>query len=303
MIVGLFVMAGILLLLVLGIWLALEGRIIPHRSTGAFWNLSDLPFTKKLEGYFYASRPDWYLKPATWHWFMHRFNSGESGDTYHGKVLSREDASRLIRVKKPLALTDLDQVIPYPLAKSIILQNPLPSLAVVDCPCRAQKPDACEPRDICLVMGEPFTSFIIEHQPGKARRISVEEALEIIAAEEERGHIHTAWFKDVMHNRFYTICNCCPCCCLGMKSYFRGVPRLAHSGYSPAIDNEVCSACGNCASICPFHALLTDGEYPVINLDLCMGCGLCVSHCPTDAINLMLAPHKGIPMNIEQLAP
>ncbi|PKM77141.1 MAG: hypothetical protein CVU90_09105 [Firmicutes bacterium HGW-Firmicutes-15] len=208
----------------------------------------------------------------------------------------------MISLKKPVILTDLDHVIPYPLARSIILQNPIPSLAVVQCPCRAQKEDACLPRDVCLVVGEPYTSFIIDHQPDKARRINVEEALEIIEAEEKRGHVHTAWFKDVMHNRFYTICNCCSCCCLGMKSYFRGVPRLAHSGYSPFIDHEACSACGSCASTCPFKAIEGDGDFPVLNQSLCMGCGLCVSHCPSDALKLILAPHKGIPLDIERLA-
>jgi formate hydrogenlyase subunit 6/NADH:ubiquinone oxidoreductase subunit I len=256
---------------------------------------------KKWEGYLYAARPDWYLKPTTWPWFMHRFAATESADTYHGKLLTQEDASKLIQINKPINLIDLDQVIPYPTARSIILQDPLPSLAVVDCPCRAQKQDACLPRDVCLVVGEPYTSFVLDHQPDKSRRITAEEALDIIDAEEKRGHIHTAWFKDVMHNRFYTICNCCSCCCLGMKSYYRGVPRLTHSGYSPSFNNEVCLSCGTCVHTCPFQAIKIENEFPVINVDLCMGCGLCVSHCPTDAVKLVLAPHKGIPLNIEQL--
>jgi MinD superfamily P-loop ATPase len=32
----------------------------------------------------------------------------------------------------------------------------------MECPCRAQKKDACQPHDVCLVMGEPFTSFIVD---------------------------------------------------------------------------------------------------------------------------------------------
>jgi len=295
------VITCVLILLLTSLWLIMERRLWPHKSTKAFWYLSDLPLSKKLEGYLYAARAEWYLKPATWAWFMRRFVKSETAATYHGKMLTQSDAAKLIRLNKPVNLTDLDHVIPYPVAKSIILQDPLPSLAVVDCPCRAQKKDACLPRDVCLVIGEPYTSFIIDHQPDKARRISVEEALDIIDAEEKRGHIHTAWFKDVMHNRFYTICNCCSCCCLGMKSYFRGVPRLTHSGYSPQVDNVVCSACGICASTCPFLAITMYNELPTIDLNVCMGCGLCVSHCPTEAIELILAPHKGIPLNIERL--
>ena len=118
--------------------------------------------------------PEWYLKPATWAWFMRHFVTSESAATYHGKMLTQDDAAKLIKLNKPVNLTDLDHVIPYPVAKSIILQDPLPSLAVVECPCRAQKEDACLPRDVCLVVGEPYTSFIIDHQPDKARRISVD---------------------------------------------------------------------------------------------------------------------------------
>lgn len=292
------ILAGLILLSLIGLWVKMERSLLPHQSTRAFWRLSDLPFIKKLEGYIYAARADWYLKPVTWAWFMHRFVKNESPNTYHGKLLTQQDAVRLISLKQPVELTDLEHVIPYPLARNLILQNPLPSLAVMECPCRAQKKDACEPRDVCLVIGEPFTSFIIDHQPDRARKITVDEALQIIAEEEQRGHIHTAWFKDAMHNRFYTICNCCSCCCLGMQSFSRGVKRLAHSGYSPDMDAELCVECGNCSRICPFSAIGIDEEMPIFDPERCMGCGLCVSHCPAQALSLGLAPDRGTPLNI-----
>lgn len=293
--------AGLIIILAVGLWVKLEGSLWPKKSTLAFWRLSDLPWSKKLEGYFYAARADWYLKPVTWSWFMRRLVKNESPDTYHGKVITRPDSAKLISLKQPIELTELEHVIPYPLARSIILQDPLPSLAVMECPCRAQKKDACQPRDVCLVMGEPFTSFILEHQPEKTRRITVDEALQIIAEEEQRGHIHTAWFKDAMHNRFYTICNCCSCCCLGMGSMSRGVKRLAHSGYSPSLDKDTCITCGNCASICPFTAVTISAELPELDMTKCMGCGLCSSHCPVEAITLGLSPQMGTPLNMENL--
>ena len=297
------IIACIFIISAIWLWVKLEGSLWPKKSTLAFWRLSNLSPDKKLEGYFYAARADWYLKPVTWSWFMRRFVKNESPDTYHGKVMTRPDAVKLVSLKQPLELTELEHVVPYPLARSIILQDPLPSLAVMECPCRAQKVDACLPRDVCLVMGEPFTSFIVEHQPERARRITVDEALQIIAEEEERGHIHTAWFKDAMHNRFYTICNCCSCCCLGMGSMSRGVKRLAHSGYSPLVDRDVCISCGSCASICPFTAVSISAELPEFATDQCMGCGLCVSHCLVGAITLILTPQMGTPLNIENLLP
>jgi hypothetical protein len=186
--------------------------------------LSDLPFLKKLEGYIYGARSRWYLKPATWSWILHFAQGRETADTYHGKVIVQDDAVRILSLDEPVHRENLDQVIPFSLARSLILNHPLPSLAVLDCPCRAQKKDSCKPQDVCLVVGEPYASFVVDHQPGKARRITVEEALDILDQEEKRGHIHTAWFKEVMHNRFYCICNCCTCCVLGMASYNREVP-------------------------------------------------------------------------------
>ncbi|MGE5405716.1 MAG: ATP-binding protein, partial [Candidatus Saccharibacteria bacterium] len=188
----------------------------------------------------------------------------------------------------------------YRVAKSIILREPLPSISVIECPCRAQKEDACLPRDVCLVVGEPFATFVVEHQE-TARRLTVEEALAIIDAEEERGHIHTAWFKESNHDRFYAICNCCSCCCLGMKSYFRGVPRIVHSGYKPVIDTELCSGCGSCTEYCHFKAIGEVDEFPEIDMSLCMGCGVCISHCPNEALSLALAPEKGVPLDIDVL--
>jgi ferredoxin len=33
----------------------------------------------------------------------------------------------------------------------------------------------------------------------------------------------------------------------------------------------------------------------------CMGCGVCVSHCPQEAIELMLTPARGVPLEIHRL--
>ncbi|MGE5372784.1 MAG: 4Fe-4S binding protein [Solirubrobacterales bacterium] len=292
---------GVLVLaVILYVWL--ERSVFPKPSTRVFWNLSPMPLKKRLEGYFYGVRPDLYLKPATWDWVQRHFDQDQTGDSYHGKVVTREHAGKIIALNRPIEIPDLEHIVPYATARSIILREPMPVIAAMDCPCRAQKADACEPRDVCLVVGEPFVSFVLEHHPKKSRRLSVDEALAMLEAEEQRGHIHTAWFKDVMHDRFYTICNCCPCCCLGMASYQRGTARIAHSGYRPVFQRESCSACGICTEICPFHAItIHEDAYAMVDLDCCMGCGLCVSHCAVEGITLELAPEKGIPLDVDAL--
>lgn len=296
------IILGIGALIIIGflvLYLWLEHSIWPRPSTREFFSLSNLPWWKKAEGYFYANRPDLYLKPATWKWVIKLMGGKENGDFYHGKILVKEDAARIITLDQPVN-RDLEQILPYPVARSLILDQPLPSVGVMECPCRALTNNNC-PRDVCLVVGEPFVSFIVEHNPGKARRLTVDEALQILQEEEERGHIHTAWFKEAMHNRFYTICNCCSCCCLGMQSHNRGVPRLAHSGYQPQLAADTCVGCASCVKTCPFGALSMNDDYPLVNEGKCMGCGICISHCPVQAWHLESIPSKGLPLNVGQL--
>jgi len=297
---GIGLITAVLLLLLLSLWLYLERSLWPRQSTRDFFGFSDMTLLQKLEGYFYGVRADLYLRSAAWPWAVRNLE-GITANEYHGKVITRGDAAKIIKLDRSISFEGLEKVIPYPVARSIILEGN-PPLAVMDCPCRAQKADACEPRDVCLVVGDPFVSLILEHKSANARPITTDEALEILQEEEERGHIHTAWFKTVMHDRFYTICNCCTCCCLGMASFHRNVPRITHSGYRPAATQEECLQCGKCEAICPFRAITCLEGPPVIEDTKCMGCGVCVSHCPSQAVELTLAPDRGMPLDIERLA-
>jgi len=218
-------------------------------------------------------------------------------DGYHGKVLPLDKASKLVTVDRPIKLPDLEQVIPYKRARAIILENP-DHIAVLKCPCRAAHKNPCQPEDVCLVIGEPFASFIVEHHPDKARWISQHEAVTIMAAEEARGHVHHAFFKDAMLDRFYAICNCCSCCCGAINAHRNGTPMLASSGYVSEIDPEACIGCGTCSDYCQFDALQLIDGLARVNFEKCMGCGVCSSKCDQEAIKLRLEPLKGIPLDI-----
>ena len=218
-------------------------------------------------------------------------------DGYHGKVMPLDKARKLITVNKPLNMPDLEQVIPYKRARDIILKNP-DHIAVLKCPCRAAQEKPCQPEDVCLVIGEPFTSFIVEHHPDKAKRITQQEAVAIMEAEEQRGHVHHAFFKDAMLDRFYAICNCCSCCCGAINIHINGTPMLASSGYVSEVDHDLCIGCGICSGFCQFDAIdMVDGQ-ATVDFAKCMGCGVCSSKCEQDAIHLRLEPAKGEPLDI-----
>ena len=81
---------------------------------------------------------------------------------YHGKVMPLDSVRQLVLVNEEIRLPDLEQVIPYPRARALILKNP-DHIAVLECPCRAVREDPCLPLDVCLIVGEPFASFVVEH--------------------------------------------------------------------------------------------------------------------------------------------
>lgn len=230
------------------------------------------------------------------------------GATYHGKVVVLDDAKKIITINEDIELRNLDQVIPCRHAKDLILKNPH-NISVYECPCRWQKKEHCEPTEVCLVIGEPFADLLRLFQPFRSRRITPEEALRIIDEEDARGHVHTAWFKSAMLDRFFAICNCCSCCCLGMKLMSeRRIKMLLPSGYR-AVIGDTCVGCGICAGYCQFDAIAMSSVHDngtvkkncAVVSEKCFGCGVCESKCSLKAISLVLDPAKGVPLDIEML--
>ncbi|MCJ2512434.1 MAG: 4Fe-4S binding protein, partial [Candidatus Thermoplasmatota archaeon] len=54
------------------------------------------------------------------------------------------------------------------------------------------------------------------------------------------------------------------------------------------LDEDLCSGCRICVSVCPYGALSYDEDDDVskVNEALCKGCGSCASGCPERAITL-----------------
>jgi Pyruvate/2-oxoacid:ferredoxin oxidoreductase delta subunit len=236
---------------------------------------------------------------------LSRWSDGEPervtfADGYHGKVVPLEAATQLVTVQEDVDLGDLEQTIPYAVARELVLKNP-DHIVVLECPCRTVRENPCLPLDVCLIVGEPFASFVVEHHPLRSRWISQGEAVDILRAEQERGHVSHAFFKDAMLGRFYAICNCCACCCGAMNAHRNGTPMLASSGYVAQVDDELCAACGTCAEYCQFVAISVDDGFALIDAAACMGCGVCVAHCPQEAIYLLRDPAKGDPLEIQKL--
>ena len=221
-------------------------------------------------------------------------------NVYHGKVIRLEDAKKIVTLNRDVDLPNLPEtIIPYKKARDLILRDP-DHICVIDCPCRSTKENGCYPRDVCMIVGEPFVSFVMDHNNDNPRRITQDEALAILKAEDERGHVHTAYFKDAMGDRFYCICNCCKCCCTAMNAHFMSIPMMAPSGYQ-SVRNDKCTACGTCHTFCQFGALSFRDGKTVLNPIKCMGCGICESKCRNGAISLEQKFKKCKPLDIDVL--
>jgi ferredoxin len=125
------------------------------------------------------------------------------------------------------------------------------------------------------------------------RKITKEEALEILKKSEEEGLVHAT----INRQEIDFLCNCCPCHCMILKTALaQPKPGVAlNSGFMPVWDPELCTACEACIDRCPTAAVTMGAEdLPEVNLDRCIGCGACATGCPEGAIRLEERP--GIPV-------
>ena len=252
---------------------------------------------KAIHGYVYARWPYQYIKFCINTLLPHMSTGFKRwwADHYHGKVLPTELACEIVRLDHDIKRTDLDQIIPYSTARDIVLASS-PGVTLLECPCRHARENPCHPTDVCMIVGGG--DFVLEHHPGRSRRVTQQEALDLLRAEHERGHVHTAYFKDACDDRFYAICNCCSCCCGGLEAMVEhGVPMVASSGYVAQVDESVCIGCGDCEAACPFRAISVNGK-STVHWEKCMGCGVCVGRCEMDAVVLVLDERKGVPLDV-----
>lgn len=273
---------------------------------------------RAVHGYVYYRWTSAYIAVVRWvlerAWLpgpLRRFAGERLERTHHAKVVTPSDARRLIEIGEPIELTDLEHVVPFPIARDIVLDSPA-RIALAKCACRTvgersgTRSETCGPLETCLYIGDPIASFVAEKQPG-ARLITAEEAVGVVEDAARRGDIHTLWFKDAAAGRMYAMCNCCSCCCTGLKSLEQGFSPLAASGYLARVDTDACTACGVCVRACAFGAVsLQPGtRAAAIEKERCLGCGVCVGACPSSAITLETAEEgpSAVPWSIESSAP
>ena len=257
-----------------------------------------------LHAYVYARWTNQYISFLL-NWLMPRMSEKQRvqwANSYHGKVLTPELAVELVKLDHDIDARDVEQIVPYPVARDIVLKNPI-GITLYECACRHARENPCQPTNVCMAIGTDKDNFVVEHNPNSARRITQEEAIRILREEHERGHVHSAWFKDVVGGRMFAICNCCKCCCGGIEGMMKyGAHTMASSGYVATIDENNCTTCGVCVDVCPFDAISMERTGTTVNATTCMGCGVCASQCAFEGIALLRDPRKPEPLDVRVLA-
>lgn len=129
--------------------------------------------------------------------------------------------------------------------------------SVSDCSCRTSREvmgEGCGhlKEDMCIQLGHAAEYYI---RTGRGRRITREEAFDIIRKAEENGLMHQIPNADGPGNT-HAICNCCGCSCFSLRMAGMYVnPDFARSNYVSKVDPAKCVACGECVETCPTNAL------------------------------------------------
>ena len=153
------------------------------------------------------------------------------------------------------AIKDLPGVSPY--EKLSYYLDKYDTFSVSPCSCRASRTsigDGCGhlAEEMCIQMGKGAEHYI---RSGRARKITKEEALEIIARAEANGLMHDIPNIEEVGDSA-AICNCCACACFGLRvGLMFGARDAIRSNFQAEVDEAKCVACAQCVEVCPANAL------------------------------------------------
>lgn len=227
---------------------------------------------------------------------------------YHAKVISFGNTKKIFELNEDISATSSKNkmIVPFRYAYKILLQEP-DYIAVMDCPCKKTMNAPDWTINSCISVGRKTSQFWLETLGKKynARKISQQEALDLIKGFRKKGYITQAFFKVATGGSTGVICNCHMDNCVSLqatrfaKKFDPSAAMAADSGYSVSHDDAKCRKCGVCASICNFGAIRVFDGVRTYDRSRCMGCELCVEHCTQDALSLYEDAKKTVPLDLD----
>lgn len=191
--------------------------------------------------------------------------------------------ARVIPVNRAISVETA--VLPFEVISGIIRNAR--SIAVAQCPCRTRGRKCANPLETCILL-DSVAEILIKRQV--ARKLTTEEALDILERCEDLGLVHHA---DNASEGITFICNCCSCCCFFLRGLIHyGKRNSVKSRYKAVVREDLCTGCGICEARCVFEAMKVENEVAYSNPEICFGCGLCATKCPSQAISLVPVAEK-----------
>jgi len=179
------------------------------------------------------------------------------------------------------------EIQPYESAAEIV--RGAKAWGVLDCICRKQQAligEPCQhPLDVCMTLSQRPDAF---NHSSVVHALTMDEAMQTLERAAKAGLVHSV--SNSQQDISY-ICNCCTCAC----GVLRGIAELgilnavASSAFINTVDEDRCTACGDCLEGCQFNALHLDQVMTVDALH-CVGCGVCVPLCPEEALVMVRRP-------------
>jgi len=162
-------------------------------------------------------------------------------------------------------------------------------ISVIDCPCRLEVRACDRPVEVCISFDRTAEYNIAS---GHGKKLSREEALEILGKASRSGLVHTTTNTATIN----FMCNCCNDCCIEFQSLKKcNIPLSQHyskSRYEANVDQNMCTGCQDCIDNCNFDAI-TMAKLPgskklkaQVDPEACYGCGCCFMACEQKAISM-----------------
>jgi len=216
----------------------------------------------------------------------------------------------LIKIKVGESVDTVPEMILPSKAVEHVIRNASHRVIMNFCVCRESLQCKDYPIEMgCIFLGDTARDI----HPELGREATVDEALEVAARARELGLVHCVgrsgfdplWLDVAPANKLFTICNCCPCCCItrtipyAMPIIGEGFQRMP--GIKITVTDD-CLGCGTCVEeACLFQAVSIEDGRAVINEDACRACGRCANFCPEEAIEITIDDPNYIEKTIEHL--
>ena len=178
------------------------------------------------------------------------------------------------------------------------------------CICRDSNKCKDYPRDFgCMFMGEAAKGI----HPDLCRSVTKEEARAHVRKSQELGlvslagkaYVDCTWLAIGPHTKLFTVCSCCPCCCVSLVAPYIAPDLIDLFSKMPGVSVQVgdeCVGCGDCMDACIYGGIVVKDDRAVIT-ERCLACGRCAETCPNKAITVQIDDPDYIKKAIEFLEP